>query len=76
MECWKPTFPQGVNGTGVRVTKANHRGKTEPLPCLTNQAVNQAKENVKIVFKLSIVECSVSLNVSFLTMGDRTSKKQ
>lgn len=28
VECWKPTFPWGVNGTGVKVTKTNHEGKT------------------------------------------------
>lgn len=59
----------------MTVSTANQREKPESSPYPTNGAVNQAKPNVNIIFKLSIVEGSISLNVIALTVGDRGSKK-
>ena len=38
--------------------------------------MKQAAHNVKIIFKLSVVECGVLFSVIALTAGDRASKKQ
>lgn len=75
VECGEPPCPQGVNGTGLRHQR--HIVALKPSsPYETNGAANQAKHTVKITFKLSVVDCSVSLNVISLTVGDGTSKKQ
>lgn len=60
---WETNFSLGVNGMGVRVTKAHQRGKPESPPYQNEGAVNQAKQNGAITFKSSTAERSVSSDV-------------
>lgn len=54
----------------------DHRGKPEFSSYRADRAMNQAQQDVKIIFKLSVVECGVLFSVIALTVGDRASKKQ
>lgn len=75
---WETNCSLEVNGVGVRVTKAQWRGKPESLPYQNDGAENQLKQNGAIIFKLSPVEHSVSSDVicDCPDRGDRTSKKK
>ena len=58
------------------VQEAVIKGKREFSSCQADRAMKQATHNVKIIFKLSVVECGVLFSVIALTAGDRASKKQ